>query len=188
MTKWEKLMDIGIEDFNRLKEPELRQVVRQLNRTANQRLRRAEARGMETPATAAVKRSGGTFTTRGKNLNQLRAEFRRVTDFLQSKTSTYKGFQQVKKETAASLEKQGVEIDPAKLDETMRVYERLKESNPWIQARGFKYATFQEIDKMPDDMSIEDKISAMQEQLDQLYEQAVENEAEFETGVSGFFV
>lgn len=188
MTKWEKLMDIGIEDFNKMKEPELRQVVRQLNRTANQRLRRAEARGMETPATAAVKRSGGTFTTRGKNLNQLRAEFRRVSDFLQAKTSTYRGFEQVKKETAESLQKSGVEIDPKKLDETMRVYEKLKERNPWIQARGFKYAAFQEIDKMSDDMSVDDKVAAMQEQLDQLYEEAVENGSDFETGVSGFFV
>ena len=187
MNKWEKLMDIGIEDFNKLTEPELREVVRKLNRTANQRLRRAEALGMETPATSAVKRSGGTFTTRGKNLNQLRAEYRRVTDFLTAKTSTVRGFEQVKKETAESLKRSGVDIDPSKLDDTMRIYERLKERNPWIQARGFKYAVFQEIDKLSEDLDPEEKILEMQEQLDLLYEGAIENDESFDAGVSGYF-
>ncbi len=186
-TKWEKLLQTSIQDFNKMTEPELRSVVRQLNRIANQRLRRAVAKGISTPATAAAQRGGGTFTTRNKNLNELRAEYRRVANFLTSRTSTIKGFNQVKKETAETLKKSGVDIDPNDLDETMRIYEQLKEQNPWIQSKGYKYAVFQEIDAIDDDLDIEEKILKMQDQLNEMYEEVNDRDAAFRSNVSKYF-
>ena len=187
LTKWEKLLQTSVKDFNKMTEPELRSIVRQLNRIANQRLRRLKAKGVSTPATAAAERSGGTFTTRGKNLNELRAEYRRVANFLTSRTSTIKGFNEVKKETAETLKNSGVDINPDDLDETMRIYEQLKEQNPWIQSRGYKYAVFQEIDDIDDDIDIEEKILKMQEQLDEIYEEVNDRDAAFELSVSKYF-
>ncbi len=186
-SKWENLLQTSIKDFNKMTEPELRSVVKQLNRIANQRLRRAKAKGISTPATAAAQRSGGTFTTRNKNLNELRAEYRRVANFLTSRTSTIKGFNEVKKETAETLKNSGVDIDPNDLDETMRIYEQLKEQNPWIQNRGYKYVVFQEIDAMDDKIDIEDKILKMQKELDEVYKEAMENDENFDKGVSKYF-
>lgn len=186
-TKWEKLLEISIKDFNKMTEPELRRTVRSLNRIANQRLRRANAAGVKTPATEGARRSGGVFTTRNKNLNELRAEFRRVSNFLTSKTSTIKGFKQVKKETVQSLKERGVDIDAETLDETLSVYEELKEKNPWIQSRGFKYTVFQEIDDVDDDIDIEEKILMMQEMLDDIYERSLDDD-EFDNGVSDYFI
>lgn len=187
-TKWEELIDVSIKDFNKMTEPEMRTVVKSLNRIANQRLRRAAAKGIKTPATEGVKRSGGVFTTRNKNLNELRAEYRRVSNFLTSKTSTIKGFKQVKKETAESLKKVGVDIDPDTLDDTMMIYEQLKERNPWIQARGFKYAVFQEIDNIDDEIDIEDKILQLQEELNDIYERSIDENDGFDKGVSDYFI
>ena len=187
MTKFEKLMDIDNAAFNRLTEPELRKIVRELNRTANQRLRRMEARGFDTGATKKAKNVSKRFTTRGKGLNELRAEFMRVSNFLRSRTSTYRGLLEVRKETAATLKRMGVEIDPKNLESVLRIYEKLKERSPWLQLRGIKYQVFQQIDKIDSDLDMDEKLEEMQHQLEDLYEEARNNDTAFDAGVSGYF-
>lgn len=188
MKKWEQLMNIGIEEFNQLTEPELRKVVVALNRTANQRMRRARAKGVLTPAQWNVQARGGTFTTRGKNLNQLRAAFREVSNFLGSKTSTMTGYKQVIKETVEKLKERGVEASPQTVANTFSVYEELKARDPWIQNRAFKYSILQEIESLPENMSMEDKILEMQERLETLYDEATDINRGFDSEVSDYFI
>lgn len=91
-----EILDISIEDFLKLDKKTLSKYVSQLASTANKRLKRLESAqgGVLSPAYSAIKRSkGGThFFAKGKNLNELRGEFTRVSQFLRNKTSTVKGW------------------------------------------------------------------------------------------------
>lgn len=73
---------------------------------ANKRLRRLEAKGM-TDNPAYVK-SGGYFSVKGKNHNQLQAELARLNRFINATTSTIRGTNNYLKEMAANT---GVKYD-----------------------------------------------------------------------------
>lgn len=91
-----EILDISIEDFLKLDKKTLSKYVSQLASTANKRLKRLESvqGGVLSPAYSAIKRSkgGAHFSVKGKNLNELRGEFTRVSQFLRNKTSTVKGW------------------------------------------------------------------------------------------------
>lgn len=91
-----EILDISIEDFLKLDKRTLSKYVSQLASTANKRLKRLESvqGGVLSPAYLAIKRSkgGAHFSVKGKNLNELRGEFTRVSQFLRNKTSTVKGW------------------------------------------------------------------------------------------------
>ena len=98
----EEILKLEPEDVMRLKRNELATVVRTANAVANKRLKRLEKNEMDTPAALAIRRSGGNFSTKGKSLNQLRAEYMRVTGFLNAKTSTVRGANATLKQIASS--------------------------------------------------------------------------------------
>ena len=91
----ENILSMDIDKFNKLKEPDLKKIVGRLVSAANKRIRRMESAGIESPALSGVKRSGGTFSVKDKNLDQLRSEYARAKRFLTSKTSTIKGAKKV---------------------------------------------------------------------------------------------
>ena len=120
------LLNMGWDAFNALKPSELRQVVSRLADAGNKRLKRLGK--TVTPATEQVKRSGGKFTTKGKDEMQLRTEYARIRAFLENPTSTKAGYEKLKKE----MKDKG--FDPGGLgdDEAMlwRLYNRLSELDP----------------------------------------------------------
>ena len=91
-----EILDISIEDFLKLDKKTLSKYVSQLASTANKRLKRLESvqGGVLSPAYSAIERGkgGAHFSAKGKNLNELRGEFTRVSQFLRNKTSTVKGW------------------------------------------------------------------------------------------------
>lgn len=105
------LLNLDIVDFNSLTEKEMRKVVSRLRDAGNKKIKRLEKSGFDTPALRQVNRSGGLFSTKGKSLNQLRAEHSRIRSFMQSKTSTKTGFEKVRKETMKELEQSGVNFN-----------------------------------------------------------------------------
>lgn len=86
-------------DYKRLKSE-----VSRLASMANKRLRRLENNGFEdSPAYKRWVESGGEkFSVRGKDYNQLQKELARVREFVNAKTSTIRGAQQVIKAIAAN--------------------------------------------------------------------------------------
>ena len=80
-----EILDISIEDFLKLDKKTLSKYVSQLASTANKRLKRLESvqGGVLSPAYSAIERSkgGAHFSVKGKNLNELRGEFTRVSQF-----------------------------------------------------------------------------------------------------------
>ena len=174
--------------FNKLSAPDMRKVVGRLVSAGNKRLRSFERAGESSPATRHVAKSGGSFSTKGKDLNALRSEYTRAKNFMQSKTGTRKGWKQVKKETISGLKKNGVQMTEKQFDKVWKAYEDLKELSPEVANRGLKYSVLKDVADMviDDNKSAEEIAMALNENLSQIYEQqaGLENGVD---GVSGFF-
>lgn len=173
--------------FNSLSKSDMRKVVGRLVSAGNKRLRSFEKAGESSPATRHVEQSGGAFSTRGKDLNGLRAEFMRAKGFLEAKTGTRAGWKKVRKETIAGLKKQGVEMTDSQFNAVWKAYEELKEMSPEVANRGLKYGVLRDIaDQVRDTSKSADEIAtALHDNLSQLYEE--EMESDYVDGVSGFF-
>lgn len=181
------IMDMDINTFNKLNTSDLRKVVGRLVSAGNKRLRSFERAGESSPSTRYVERSGGHFSTRGKDLNALRSEYMRAKTFLQSKTGTRRGWKKVKKETISGLRNYGIEINESQFDDVWQAYEELKELSPEVASRGMKYSVLKDVADMvtDDDKSADEIAIALHDNLSRIYEeQAALDDVE---GVSGFF-
>lgn len=182
------ILNMDINTFSKLNISGLRKVVGRLVSAGNKRLRSFERAGENSPANRHVMKSGGAFSTRGKDLNALRAEYTRAKIFLQAKTGTRKGWKQVKKETIASLKKHGVEMSESQFNDVWTAYEDLKELSPEVANRGLKYSVLKDVADMvtETDKSADEIASAVHENLSKIYEEQAELNNGID-GVSGFF-
>lgn len=182
------ILNMDIETFNKLNKTDLQKVVGRLVSAGNKRLRSFERAGESSPATQHVQKSGGKFSTKGKDLNALRAEYTRAKNFMQSKTGTRKGWKQVKKETIQGLKKQGVNMTESQFDDVWKAYEELKELSPEVANRGMKYAVLKDVaDMVTDtDKSADEIAVAMHDNLSHIYEEQAGLSNGID-GVSGFF-
>lgn len=180
-----KILNMDVRDFNKLGIKDLRKITGRLVSAGNKRIRRAREAGVTSPAFEYVERTGGMFSTKGKNLNQLRAEFVRAKNFLQSQTGTIKGAKKFKDDSIKFLHREGVDISSDTFDDVMRAYETIRRSDPKVAERRYKYAVFNEIESLVqkgyDNETVKAKIK---EDLDNIYEKS-QREQEIE-GVSGF--
>lgn len=182
------ILNMDNKTFNSLNTSDMRKVVGRLVSAGNKRLRSFERAGESSPATRHVAKSGGAFSTKGKDLNALRAEYTRAKNFLQAKTGTRKGWKQVKKETIAGLKKQGVEMTEQQFNDVWEAYEDLKELSPEVANRGLKYSVLKEVADMVTDTnkSADEIATALHENLSSIYEEQAGLEHGVD-GVSGFF-
>ena len=181
--------------FNSLTESDLRKVVGRLVSAGNKRLRTFERNDTTSPAVGQVMRSGGAFSTKGKDLAGLRAEYSRAKSFLQAKTGTVKQWNKVKQDTIDSLKKRGVELTKDQFDTVFKIYDRLSELDPTIEDKKYKYKVIDEIsnelaDALEDgedadqNTLINDVVSGMMDRITEIYEEGQEDE---DGGVSEFF-
>ena len=93
-TVLQDLINISPETLNKMTAKELKSVVQIMVSAGNKRIRRLEQteRGTNAPAYQKYLERGTKFSTKGKNLNELRNEYKNIKSFLSSKTSTVKGF------------------------------------------------------------------------------------------------
>lgn len=182
------ILDMDNAEFNKLGLPDLKKVVGRLVSAGNKRLRTFQKKGETSPAVRYVEKSGGKFSTRGKDLNALRAEYVRAKTFLESRTGTLKGWKAVRKETMQGLKKQGVDATPEQFDKMWKAYEKLKALSPEVANKNLKYVVLKDISDMLDDKSItpEEIAVELNSKLDLIYEQRAELE-NGEGGVSEFF-
>lgn len=93
MPSINELVNLSSRDVAKLSRQELARVVSQLASAGNKRLRRLESTPMGTesrPYKTAME--VGKFSVAGKNQGQLQNEFKRVSEFLKTKTSTVSGW------------------------------------------------------------------------------------------------
>lgn len=189
------LLNIDNRLFNSLTESDLRKVVGRLVSAGNKRIRTFERNKTTSPSLGRVNKSGGVFSTKGKDLAALRTEYKRAKQFLQSKTGTVKQWNKVKQETIDSLKKRGVELTKEQFDTVFKIYDRLAEVDSTIEDKKYKYKVIEEIsnelaDALEDvedvdqDTLINDVVSDMMDHITELYEEEQEDEP---GGFSVFF-
>lgn len=101
MATIKELINLDITDVQSMTRKELSKVVSSLASAANKRLTRLELSevGEMSPAYQQALKRGRRFSVADKNVNQLRNEYKAVTQFLKRSTSTVGGWKKVREET-----------------------------------------------------------------------------------------
>lgn len=92
--KLDTILNMDWEQLNSLSESEMKQITSRLVSASNKRIKRLEQTTMGTSSFAyqTIESRGRKFSVRGKNLNQVKQEFKLAKQFLQYKTSTITGW------------------------------------------------------------------------------------------------
>lgn len=134
------IMKMGIDEFSHLSKTELRQAVSRLADAANKRLKRLSKSDVVSPAYMEAMDNGNKFSTRGKSEIELQIEFRRVSNFLQDKTSTIKGSREYMEETRKNLKDAfGIDINKADFAKLIADYGKIINESPDFQSRALRY-------------------------------------------------
>lgn len=105
MASVKETLDLPLSRIMSMSKNELRLAVQRLSMESNKRLAYFKKHGISTPATAYIKNNGGKFTSKDKDLTQLRAEFQRAKGFLESETGNIKGYRAWETRVADTLAK-----------------------------------------------------------------------------------
>lgn len=166
-----ELSNLSLGEFSSLTRQELAKVVSRLSSTANKRIKRLEKNDINSPAYRGVVSSGGKFSTRGKSLNELRSEYMRVTGFLKSKTSTVKGYKQVRKDLINRLGASDGELTNELEEKLWSVYNEMGGLSAFIQGSGDRQKfIYDSIIENPD-ASISELINDITDRLSDIYEE-----------------
>ena len=109
-----KIQNMPLSKLMSLSRADLEKATRALVRESNRRLTVMKKKGLTSPSTEYIKKHGGKFrtTTRTgekKSVIELREEFQRAKGFLESKTSTVRGYKEWETKVADTLSKQGID-------------------------------------------------------------------------------
>ena len=133
--KLDTILNMDWEQLNSLSESEMKQITSRLVSASNKRIKRLEQTTMGTSSFAyqKVESRGKKFSVRGKNLNQVKQEFKLAKQFLQYKTSTVSGWKKYrsKMEQRVSGETYGEsqQWKDATWKKFWKVYRRFEETN-----------------------------------------------------------
>ena len=113
-NKLSKIQNMSLSKLMSLSRADLEVATRALVRESNKRLTVMKKKGLASPSTEYIKRHGGKFrtTTRSgqkKSVTELREEFQRAKGFLESKTSTVKGYREWEIKVGETLAKQDID-------------------------------------------------------------------------------
>lgn len=134
------IIRMDADEFAHLSKTELRQAVSRLADAANKRMKRISKSDLVSPAYLEAIDNGGRFSTRGKSEIELQIEFRRVSNFLQDKTSTSKGAKEYMEETRQAIKDVfGISINKSDFAELIRGYSQILNESPDFQSRALRY-------------------------------------------------
>lgn len=178
MASTASLLQLTAQELNKMSRKELSKVVSQLGSTANRRLKRFEQKGIKGGVYSQTIQAG-KFSARGKTINQLRNEYVREKQFLESKTSTLQGYRQVKRNFEQTIGN-GVTLTDRQYERFWRFYSKAESIG-----KGFRYTDKM---KMAYQIFTENKRASFDSMLHELdermktaYEQREEQEQSFST-------
>lgn len=165
-----EILSMDINAFLKLSYKELKPLTQKLSSTANLRIKRMVDNEISSPAVAKILTHGGLFTTKGKNLNQLRQEFTRAKSFLESQTSTITGYKKWKRKTISRMKDRNISITEKEFFDFWNIYNQLEERHPDIQEKSFKYKVMTAISKMMQDKrrTVKSIVRKMEAELDDI--------------------
>lgn len=184
-----EISESSISDINNWDRRTAARAVRRLADTANKRIKQFQEAGIEPPAYLNVMKSGGKFSTKGKDVNQLRSEFIRARNFLNMKTSTKKGYAKVKKDffdRVNATTAQKISISDEALNKFWRVYDKT-ESNitPFIKGSEQGQKIVFDVFVKDTELTEEELIKKVLKKFDIYYEEQQQEQQYFDT--SEFF-
>lgn len=173
------IMNKDWNDLAKLNLADLKALTQRLVSASNKRLKRLESSnvGDYSGALQGRKKSGGRFSTKGKNINELRSEFRKAKAFLKSKTSTITGTRKVintmsKKITGSNLDTIGGFKSERTYKRFWNLYHDLEQTQSGLIGIVGGSAEVQKIvyDAMKNNRSNVGAIQEINQRLDELYE------------------
>lgn len=150
------ILETEPEQWQKMTEPQMRKAVAKLASVANKRIDRLLKSGVPTFWETRLEKEGGRFTTKGKSLNELRAEYMRAKTFLESRWSTVTGAKQLDAKVTEGLEGVGVQHETTGeirkimwrvLEEVRHKYPDMKHNKEW------KYRVMDLVDKIVEEKS-----------------------------------
>ena len=185
----ETIKQTDIDTMNSWDRRTIARAVRRLADTANKRLKAFEEKGIESPAYLNVAKSGGKFSTRDKDVNQLRTEFIRVRNFLNMKTSTQKGYEKVKQDFFNRVEAttaQKISLSDEELNKFWRVFDKTESDiAPFVTGSQQGQKLVFDVFIKNNNMSEDDLIKKIYQKFDIYYEQ--QQESNDYAGTSDFY-
>lgn len=168
--KWQQLLSMDENQFNRLNEQEMRKAVRTLAIESGKRFRELESIEDDfiSPALTRIRKGGGKITSAGKNLNQLRKEFMRAKSFLTDQTSTAGSFAIFRADLEYELQKNSVMLTDAQYKRFWQAYDKLTEVHKDLEnITSFKYEVMRTIIEQVDEgLSPDDIVAAFEKKVD----------------------
>lgn len=188
MPSYKQYMDLSANEVAKMTEKEMRAAVRSMQKVVGARMSRLSKGGYQSQA-ARYMEERGKISTKGKDLNQLRAEFKRAKTFLQARTSTVTGVKKVMTEYTKGLQDAGINVTKGQAAQIFQAIDKIKASDPKAAGKGMKYALARAMSMEADDgKSAEDYALQFGEKLDEIYQEQAAAEQEFLSGgVSGYF-
>lgn len=181
------LQNLTNRQLTNLTRNELAKVVSKLASAANKRTKRLIQSGVPSPALIGrVERGKVKFSVKGKNVDELKKEYLEVKSYLSSETSTVKGARKVMNTVIDTLKnKKGIEITENQYKDFFKIYERVKEVDPYISSQSMKYKVFEAISNKMDYANPDDVIDSVIDDLENLYEQSMKESDDYD--LSRFF-
>lgn len=167
----ESLTRLRYETVNSMTEQELKEAITKMGNTINRRLKGFERRGEVSPAVYNLQESGGKISVKGKDVNQLRAEYIRARDFLKAKTSTQKGYYNTLDRIKYGLHKEGIDLTRRQVMDVMKTYTKVKNESPKGRLSDIRYNVIDYIRELPDNMTVEEKMVKTLNDINNIYKE-----------------
>lgn len=188
--KLDNILNMDWEQLNSLSESEMKQITSRLVSASNKRIGRLEKTTFGTSSFAyqTIESRGKKFSVRGKNLNQVKQEFKLAKQFLQYKTSTVSGWKKyrTKMEQRVSGETYGEsqQWSISTWKKFWKVYRRFEEVNGGTFKKGDSDRIQQMLHEIFVDEDKRHSVDYFSNIIDKKYTEMYEKE---EKDISGFF-
>ena len=193
----DQILKMPLNELKDLTESELKVLVGRGVSAGNKRIRRYQAQKGVVPGTDGSKYSDVAFSTVGKDRQELLEEFKRIKNFMASKTSSLSGQQELKREAVKYFDAvnpetgqriHDIDLKNVNYDRFWEAYEKLKELNPEIADKNFKYEVLEKLynrTKGKKWFNVDKAVLAINAQITKIYEKNEKIKAGF--GTSGFY-
>lgn len=187
------IMDLSWEKLNSLNLEEMRQLTGRLVSASNKRIRRLTTakRGTSSFAYQYIEERGKPFSTRGKDLNQLRTEFRTAKQFLSMKTSTIKGWNKYRKEmeerTGYITDNESKEWSDSTWKKYWKVYRRFTETHGGVYRKGDSDRIQQELMEIMNSNDKRKSADSFQKLIEEKYDEMYEEDTFRESEIADYF-
>lgn len=182
--KLDTILNMDWEQLNSLSESEMKQITSRLVSASNKRIRRLEQTTMGTSSFAyqKVESRGKKFSVRGKNLNQVKQEFKLAKQFLQYKTSTVSGWKKyrskMEKRVSGETYGESQQWKDATWKKFWKVYRRFEETNGGTFKKGDSDRIQQMLHEIFTDEDKRHSVDYFSDVLDEKYNELYEEETE----------